>query len=54
LDKHKDYWQRFSKSGKVTDYIEFRRSILSETSADMDEPEDMENEYEPEHRWTGD
>ncbi len=54
MEKHKDAWQRFSQSGKVSDYIDYRRSLLSEISADIDEPEDPENEDESEHRRTGD
>ena len=54
MDKHKDAWQRFSESGKVSDYIDYRRSLLSEISADDDETENLENEDESEHRRTGD
>ncbi len=54
MDKNSDNWQRFTQSGKISDYINYRKSILSEISADDTEPVSPENEDEYEHRRTGD
>ncbi len=55
VKKAETAWNKFFASGSVADYIDYRRSLLSEIAAESRvDVANQEGKNAPEHRGTGD